>query len=263
MIDRLSDSPAPNSMGEAFEPPWQDIRANDPPRRRRRGGWLWAVIGAVLIAIYFVPCWRGRMEQCEGWCTLGHAASCNVLARNYDDGEGTDIRDDRAVQLYRQACDDGYVTACVNLGILYENAEGVAPDVRAAAILYRQGCPDKVSACRRLAALMVDHPIVVAAPQLSAALDRSCDGHDKEAMRSCNALARMYDAGRGVPLDDRHAAKLYERACTGHLGVGCYNLAMMYRRGEGVAHDAERADELERLACERGEPSRDGSPSCD
>jgi TPR repeat protein len=214
--------------------------------------WVGGAVLAVGMALaYALPCWRGRIQQCDGWCSLGSAPACNVLARNYDEGDGTDIRDDLAVGLYTQACDDGYATACVNLGIMYENAEGVAPDKLQAAKLYQRGCPDKLSACRRLASLIADDNVPIAAPTLPSVLERACDGHDDEAMRSCNALARLYDAGRGAPLDDRQAVRLYTRACDGHLGVACFNLSLMYRRGEGVQRDDGRAVELERLACER------------
>lgn len=215
------------------------------------------MLGVALVlaaAAWWLPCWRGRMASCELWCSLGANQACNVLARNHDEGDGTDIRDDLAVELYKKACDGGYATACVNLGIMYEHAEGVAPSPIDAAVLYRRACPEKLGACRRLAALMVDGHVAHDTTVVPF-LERACEGHDEEAMKSCNALARMYDTGRGPPLDDRAAVKLYTRACHGHLGAACYNLSLMYRRGEGVARDPRRAAELEQLACRNGERS--------
>lgn len=251
-----SAGPASAAPVEAFEPPWRDVDVSGPRRRSRA---LRALVlgGAVALgaAAWFLPCWTGRMASCDFWCSVGAAQACNVLARNYDDGEGTDIRDDKAVELYQQACEAGYVTACVNLGIMYENAEGVPPDLVAAGALYRRGCPDKIGACRRLASLMVEHDVSGDAG-VASALERACDGHDDDAMKSCNALARLYDAGRGVPTDDRHAVKLYARACEGHLDIACHNLAIMYRRGEGVARDENKADELRARACLHSDSAR-------
>lgn len=249
-------SPASAAPVEAFEPPWHDVDVS-VPRRRSRLRRLLAFVGVALLgmAAWFFPCWSGRMAACDFWCSAGSSQSCNVLARNYDDGDGTDIRDDRAVELYQKACDGGYVTACVNLGIMYENAEGVPPNFLAAGALYRRGCPDKIGACRRLASLMVEHDVPGDAG-VTSSLERACDGHDDDAMKSCNALARLYDVGRGVPIDDRHAVRLYTRACEGHLEVACHNLAVMYRKGEGVARDDDKALELHERACKNSDAPR-------
>lgn len=241
---------------EAFEPPWQDQRQRVDKRWSRGRRALALVILLVAgAAAWWLPCWRGRMASCNFWCTVGSAGACNVLARNHDEGDGTDVRDDLAVSFYRQACDGGNVTACENLGIMYENAEGVAPDPAAAALHFERACPTKVSACRRLAALYVAGQITTDS-SVASTLERACDGHDDDAMRSCNALARMFDVGRGVPRDDRHAVRLYRRACDGHLDVACYNLSLMYRRGEGVDRDVAEADALEQISCRTSTSAR-------
>ncbi len=243
---------------EAFDPPWQDLRAQASSKRSRGRRLLVVALPAIAgVAAWGLPCWRGRVATCDFWCSAGSATACNVLARNHDDGDGTNIRDDLAVAFYRKACDGGNLTACVNLGIMYENAEGVAPDPAAAADQYRRACPGKLSACRRLASLMVDRK-VAGSGAVAGALERSCDGHDDEAMKSCNALARLYDSGSGVPRDDRHAVRLYHRACDGHLDVACFNLSLMYRRGEGVARNSVEADKLRAHACRDND-----SPRCD
>ncbi len=242
---------------EAFEPPWQDRRVLVRAKRSRWRRLLSLLILATLAMLaWWLPCWRGRMAACDFWCSVGAAAACNVLARNHDDGDGTDIRDDLAVIYYRRACEAGNVTGCLNLGIMYEKAEGVAPDPLVAAQHYRRACPQKLSACRRLASLVVKNDVVMDAGSTLPALERACDGHDDDAMRSCNSLARMYDTGRGAPRDDRHAVKLYRRACDGHLDVGCFNLSLMYRRGEGVARDTEEADALRAHSCRGSNAAR-------
>jgi TPR repeat protein len=243
---------------EAFEPPWRDVRAT-AEAKRKRGRRLVVLLAVIVVgmAAYWLPCWRGRISTCNFWCSAGAAAACNVLARNYDDGNGTDIRDDLAVSYYREACDGGSLTACVNLGIMYENAEGVPPDPFAAAVQYQKACPKKLSACRRMASLMVERHIGAdSGDEVARALDDACDGHDDDAMKSCNALARLYDTGVGVRRDDRQAVKLYRRACEGHLDVACYNLSLMYRRGEGIAQDVAQADALKARSCQNSNASR-------
>lgn len=65
-------------------------------------------------------------------------------------------------------------------------------------------------------------------------------------------LGAMYANGRGLPQDDRQAAKWYrlaaEQGDAGAQGL----LGAMYRNGRGVPKDCEQAAEWYRLAAEQG-----------
>ena len=58
---------------------------------------------------------------------------------------------DRAVGLFRQACDGGNILGCANLGVMYELGTGVPKDRNRAARLYRKACDGGNSeACENL-----------------------------------------------------------------------------------------------------------------
>lgn len=46
----------------------------------------------------------------------------------------------------------------------------------------------------------------------------ACDG---ESLAQCVNLAKVYDAGRGVPKDPAKALALYRKACNGGESDGC------------------------------------------
>lgn len=67
-----------------------------------------------------------------------------------------------------------------------------------------------------------------------------------------NSLGLKYDAGEGVVLDDREAARLYRLAAEQGLAVAQYNLGLMYHYGEGVPRDTAEAAHWYRLAAGQG-----------
>ena len=60
----------------------------------------------------------------------------NLLGIMYDDGNGVELNDHRAVELFSRAHTLGYLAATVNLGLMYEWGEGVKIDYMRAKELY-------------------------------------------------------------------------------------------------------------------------------
>ena len=78
---------------------------------------------------------------------------------------------------------------------------------------------------------------------------KSCDKGD---MKSCGALAQVYNYGWGVPQDLLKAAPLYAKACKGGDAESCVNLGILYQSGEGMPRDEAKAAELFDKACDDG-----------
>jgi TPR repeat protein len=62
----------------------------------------------------------------------------------------------------------------------------------------------------------------------------------------------QYLEGREVPKDERRAAALWEKACTGGHAEACFNLGVLYKQGLGVAKDESRAAIRFDKACQAG-----------
>lgn len=71
---------------------------------------------------------------------------------------------------------------------------------------------------------------------------------------SCSALGLLYQDGRGVAHDDARAEALYEKACGGGAGVGCYNLGLLHAdEPERAKVEYERAAAAYQRSCAAGE----------
>lgn len=70
--------------------------------------------------------------------------------------------------------------------------------------------------------------------------------------RAQNNLAAMFDAGLGVPPDDREAVRWYLRAAAQGFVWAQLNLAHMYREGHGVVQDHYEAVRWYRRAADQG-----------
>ena len=113
--------------------------------------------------------------------------------KDYEQGEAfyNNKEYDKAVELYKKACDGGKMSGCFNLGIMYASGNGVEKDFKKAAEL----------------------------------LKKACDGGE---MFGCSNLGFMYAHGNGVEKDFKKAAELYKKACDGGNMHGCRSLDIIY-----------------------------------
>lgn len=66
---------------------------------------------------------------------------------------------------------------------------------------------------------------------------------------SCFTLGAKYRQGLDTQIDNKKAAKYFEKACDSNAGAACNNLGSMYAKGEGVLQDQFKAAELHEKAC--------------
>jgi hypothetical protein len=148
-------------------------------------------------------------------CTGGDAASCNLMGKLYEDGQGVNQDYREAVDFYKRACDLGDMPGCYDLGYLYEYGGGVNQDYPKAWALYNQACNG---------------------------------GY----LKGCTNLGWMYKNGRGVAQDYDQAFSLFKLACDGNEVIGCENLGELYKDGQSVPVNLDEARELFAKSCNGG-----------
>ena len=72
-------------------------------------------------------------------------------------------------------------------------------------------------------------------------------------------LGLMYEKGKGVPQDDKEAARLWILAAEQGYVDAQYNLGVMYNNGNGVPQDYEEAVRWYQLAAEQGDAKAQGN----
>jgi uncharacterized protein len=160
-----------------------------------------------------LPCANDDLAGCTQGCAEKQVEDCVTLGAMYLAGAGVSTDGDRAVSLFREACDAGSARGCLRLGDAYH--AGLGPGDVEAVSCYRRAC-------------------------------------DAGANLGCVAAARAYLAGQGVAVDPSFAATLFKRVCDRGNAPACFELGRLYAAGEGVKADRSQAMELYRKACKLG-----------
>ena len=74
---------------------------------------------------------------------------------------------------------------------------------------------------------------------------RACDANDAF---GCALLGLHYQDGLGTVYAPKQAVVVYEKACSGGAGVGCYNLASMHLGAHGIPFDVAKGEALKQRA---------------
>ena len=84
--------------------------------------------------------YQKAVELFKKACDSGEAKGCNNLGVLYEDGQGVKQDYQKAAQLYQKACDSGEANGCYNLGVSYNNGRGVKQDFFTAKQYYGKAC---------------------------------------------------------------------------------------------------------------------------
>jgi TPR repeat protein len=226
-------------------------------------------------------------------CDGNGLRACVDLGGFFEHGQVVAASDmKRAVALYQRACKGGEPRGCTNLGLAYQRGNGgLAKDEKRALALFEQACQagSRVG-CVSVGDLYLDTN--AATPKDDAKARHFYAPACQQGLpHACNALAVLYDKGRGGPADDPKAETLYIQACEGddapacanlagrellkdrnllarrpdlltHIekacadteqqSAACTNLAGLYANGHSVAQNDKRAAELYQHACDQG-----------
>lgn len=193
----------------------------------------------------------------------------------------------------QDACEDGQSQACHELAEKLEALETpTAEQYKAAFLLRARACVlDESPSCERLATHHLYGGTGVEIPNVrlaQAAMEASClrdngahchvagflhvDGihkpeNPKEGlvwlekgcrvgyMKSCSMAGLIYQHGKGVDVDLKKAAELYDLGCEGgETEVACLNLALFLINGDLGEPDVARGTELMQRCCDGGLP---------
>jgi uncharacterized protein len=170
--------------------------------------------------------------------------ACSNAGFAHEMGRGTKIDFARALKLYERGCNLGSRTSCVDWGRTYQTGHGVAVDQGKAFPLFDAARnAGNQHGCYSLGRwwIEVKSGFKVGLPLL----EESCQWGVTSA---CVSLGFALEDPRSGAFDPRRAVLLYERACDGGDGQGCYNAGV---RAQDANNDA-RANAFDERACALG-----------
>lgn len=182
----------------------------------------------------------------------GNADAQTSLAYMYQNAQGTQQDEAKALELYKKAAEQEQPYALFNLAILYANGIGGATfDQFEAHKLYLKAAIKEVPAAMYETALMLERGLGCVQNFSEAAF-----WYEEAAKRahaeSFNNLGVLYKEGHGVAQDFKRAFICFERASDANLAIGHYNLGLMYDQGLGTDEDHDKALDLCRKAAYGG-----------
>lgn len=146
-------------------------------------------------------------------------------------------------------CDDHYVEDCVTVGAITLAKATVSSDSERAVSLFRAACNEgSARGCLKLGDAYHAGVLAGDAEEVEA-YRRACDAG---ANLGCVAAAGAYLTGKGTPADPAHAATLLARVCDRGNARACFELGRLYKAGEGVKASGKRAGDLFDKACKLG-----------
>jgi TPR repeat protein len=201
-------------------------------------------------------------------CELGSGDGCTDAGVAHLNGAGTTKDAERGRALMLEGCELGSKIGCKNLAYTYLEGDGVPPDPTRAFALAVKAC-DEGTGVDQSVAYWVGLACTMAADALreghGARKDRKrADDYDRAAIpwyesacegnrKRCYHLALSFDAGRGVPRNQKRAREIYRAACEADNASACNNLGVMLNRGQGGTRNVAMARELFDKACQGGE----------
>lgn len=170
----------------------------------------------------------------------GTAEDWLLLAKAYEEGQGTARSVKRAVKWYRMAAEAGLPEAQAGLARIYVTGRDGQRNRQEGVRWYREsagrGYPEAQFALGMLYELGVG-----VSPDMQEAVNWYRIAADNGHAMAQNRLGKLYDEGLGVPVDDQQAAAWYRRAAEQGNSDAQFNLALMYENGEGVPADRDEA----------------------
>lgn len=188
-------------------------------------------------------------------CDNGFLIACHNLALLFTSDQDSDQDGDEnrsdVVRLYQRACDGGFIRSCLNLGDLYDRGHVVDKDASRARELFQISCDGG----DELGCVSLGLVLLNDFDEFAAGIEylrRACDGG---APRGCLVMTNIGFRYLENSPDDRttaFVADLFEDACTAEFWRGCAGLARLLLEGNGVPVDSSRAVGLYEDNCHSG-----------
>ncbi|NVB78166.1 MAG: sel1 repeat family protein, partial [Kofleriaceae bacterium] len=196
-------------------------------------------------------CNPGDEKECTTQCDAGNAESCGTLAMMHRSGVGAAKDWAKAAQLGQRACDKDVSAGCRIVAAAKLGGQGIDKDKAGALALLDKVCQagDGMGCVELGVARMADKKL---ANDAQYAFRRACYGGGEH--EGCAWLGTLYAEGKGGQrVNEKLAAKFFEKGCKEGSARACSGLADLYKAGKGVAKDAAKAKELYGQACNAGD----------
>jgi len=182
----------------------------------------------------------------------GDADAQTSLGFMYQNAQGCEKDDKKAVEFYTKAAEAKHPYALFNLAVLYMNGLcGLECDQFKAHELHMQAAIREVPAAMYEVALMLEQGLGCTQNYSEAAFWYE-EGAKRGNLESFNNLGTLYKDGHGVEKDDAKCFLCFSRAAEGGLPQGLYNLGFLYDLGIGCEENHEKALDLCRQAAYKG-----------
>lgn len=182
----------------------------------------------------------------------GDADAMTSLGYMYQNAQGCNKDDAKALELYEKAAELKQPYALFNLAILYMNGlGGVAHDQFKAHELFMEAAIREVPPAMYEVALMLERGLGCLQNYSEAAFWYE-EGAKRGHLQSFNNLGVLYKEGHGVAKDEARSFICFKRAADGSLAEGLYNLGLLYDQGFGCEQDHDMALEYCRKAAYKG-----------
>ncbi len=174
------------------------------------------------------------------------------LGYMYQNGQGCQKDDAKAVEFYKKAAQAQQPYAFFNLAILYINGLcGLESDQFKAHELHMEAATREVPPAMYEVALMLERGLGCIQNFAEAAFWYE-EGAKRGHLESFNNLGALYKEGHGVPQSDERTFICFSRAAEGGLPQGLYNLGLLYDQGIGCEQDNDMALDYCRKAAYAG-----------
>jgi len=182
----------------------------------------------------------------------GDSDAQTSLGYMYQNAQGCEKDDSKAVEYYTVASEAKQPYALFNLAILYMNGLcGLQHDQFKAHDLHMEAATREVVPSMYEVALMLERGLGCNQNYSEAAFWYE-EGAKRGHLESFNNLGALYKEGHGVPQDDARTFICFSRAAEGGLAEGLYNLGMLYDQGIGCDEDHDLALDYCRKAAYKG-----------
>jgi TPR repeat protein len=188
----------------------------------------------------------------EDLASKGDADAQTSLGFMYQNAQGCEKDDAKALELYTKAAEAKQPYALFNLGILYMNGlGGVEHNQFKAHEMFLEAAIKEVPQAMYEVALMFERGLGCVQNYSEAAFWYE-EGAKRGHLEAFNNLGVLYKEGHGVIQDDARCFICFSRAAEGGLAQGLYNLGQLYDQGVGCDQDHDKALEYCRQAAYKG-----------
>ncbi|MCX6052658.1 MAG: tetratricopeptide repeat protein [Campylobacterales bacterium] len=182
----------------------------------------------------------------------GNADAQTSLAYMYQNAQGCEINEAKALELYTKAAESLQPYALFNLAIFYTGGlGGVAHDQFKAYELFMEAAIREVPHAMYEVALMLERGLGCLQNFSEAAFWYE-EGAKRGNLECFNNLGVLYKEGHGVEQNEAKCFICFSRAAEGGLAEGLYNLGLLYDQGIGCEMNNDMALEYCRKAAYKG-----------